>query len=980
MQYKIYLVLVGVLLWTFPISLVGQQQDLTSLLEGKDTFQQITETVEQYLETMPEGSDKERLQKHFTRWAYYRSLHLGPNFEMVNISQKTVEAMNNLPDAMVTTANGSWTLVGPSTSTTNNPGADLNGIGRVDRMAFHPSNSSIIYIGTTAGGLWKTTNGGTSWTPISNFIPSLGISGIVVDHSDPNNTIYVLTGDGDSYISNYFVNLSGYLRLSVGVLVTHDGGTTWEQTGNMSNNEFTGYRLIQHPSNADILIAATSDGIYRTTDGGDTWTQERAGRHYDVEFKPGSPSRVYASAPGAFVYSTNTGDTWNTDATFNVALCAGGRVEIAVTPDYTSKVYLLAGPAYSASNTFCGFYQSTNSGSSFTRLTNSPNVLGKEDGSGSDQSKYDMGLTVRADDDQKVVVAGLVTFKSTNGGSTFTSASTYRESGGNYIHPDIHYVAYSPLNNYLYAAGDGGFHRSTNNASSWTDLYNGIEATQFYHMTDYDGNQYAMLAGCQDNGIKYKTANSSNFSHIYCCDGADGIIQYNDQTKGYVGVNARIYKYTNFTTTSPTNIRNGGFFMQMEMNSSNTDIIYFGDNRVYKYTASTTTTTQLGTVARGHWALKTCPSNSNRIYAAGGSSVFDTTGAMYETPDGGDTWNTVSSNTGFPATFPRISDIGVKPNNSPQVYACFSGYTDGVKVVYSSNSGSTWTNVSYDLPNVPVWSIEVDVSNNVYIGCDIGVYYKAAGATNWEPFYNGLPNVPVSDLAINEGSDQLLASTFGRGIWKSSLRASCPINTLISSNVSGPYFRSASNSITMTSQVTGGAGTSAVLRAGGYVDLKVGFKADGTPGNEFLAYIGPCNSGTPPYTSSGPLSEASAGTLSDASTEILLATASDQYPVYPQELSGYELLMTRHLGTIEVTGTPEEANRSVIVRTFEEGEMRLLLAEATGQYKQDVASFSGTAGTYTYPLNTSGLNAGMHYLYLVVNGKVSHLQEVEVSQ
>ena len=303
-----------------------------------------------------------------------------------------------------------------------------------------------------------------------------------------------------------------------------------------------------------------------------------------------------------------------------------------------------------------------------------------------------------------------------------------------------------------------------------------------------------------------------------------------------------------------------------------------------------------------------------------------------------------------------------------------------MKVVYSSNSGSTWTNVSYDLPNVPVWSIEVDVSNNVYIGCDIGVYYKAAGATNWEPFYNGLPNVPVSDLAINEGSDQLLASTFGRGIWKSSLRASCPINTLISSNVSGPYFRSASNSITMTSQVTGGAGTSAVLRAGGYVDLKVGFKADGTPGNEFLAYIGPCNSGTPPYTSSGPLSEASAGTLSDASTEILLATASDQYPVYPQELSGYELLMTRHLGTIEVTGTPEEANRSVIVRTFEEGEMRLLLAEATGQYKQDVASFSGTAGTYTYPLNTSGLNAGMHYLYLVVNGKVSHLQEVEVGQ
>jgi photosystem II stability/assembly factor-like uncharacterized protein len=957
MKNKIYLVLIGLLLWTFPASLSGQHEELKTLLEGKTTFREITQTFMEYLQAMPEGYEKERLHKHFARWAYYQSLHLGPNGEFVNISQKTFDAVSNLTDAPGATANGAWSFVGPSYSTTNNPGSDINGIGRIDRIAFHPLNSDIIYIGATSGGLWKTTNGGTSWTPVSDFIPSLGISGIVVDHSDPDNTIYVLTGDGDSYITNYFVYLSGYIRLSVGVLVTHDGGTTWQQTGQMSAVEFTGYRLIQHPTDEDILIAATSDGIYRTTNGGDTWVQERTGRHYDVEFKPGTPATVYASGPGSFVYSTNTGDTWNTNATFDIALCAGGRVELAVTPDYANKVYLLAGPGNPGSpGTFCGFYSSTNSGLSFTRLCNSPDVLGNETGGGSDQSKYDMCITAHPTDDQKIVVGGLVTFKSTNGGTTFTAASTYRESGGNYIHPDIHDVAYSPGNGYLYAVGDGGFHRSTNNAASWTDLYNGIETTQFYHMTDYDANEYAILAGCQDNGMKYRTTNTTNFDHIYCCDGADGVIQFDDQTKGYIALNDKIKRYTHFTTTAPTNVRVGEFFMMVEMHSTNTNIIYIGDNFVYEYNASTGVTTQKGN-ARGSWALKTCPSNNTRIYAAGGTWAFDgSAGELYETDDNGNTWNTISNNTGFPGTFPRISDIGVDPDQSSHVYITFSGYTDGLKVLYSPDAGVNWTNISYDLPNIPIWSIEVDLNNNAYIGGDIGVYYRAAGATHWEPFYNNLPNAPVSDLAINEGAeDQLLASTFGRGIWKSSLRTSCPTDTYINSNVTGQFFRSASNSVNMSSQLVGGAGTDVNLRAGEYVNLTPGFRANAGDGSEFHAYLGPCDSGMPP-DASAPLGE----NLS-----------------YPQELASYEMLLTRHLGTVSVSGTGEDS-RKVNVKTNEDGDFRVALAKMDGTFISDVAQFNGSKGTYEYPVNTAGLEPGRYYLYLVVNGKVSHLHEMEV--
>ena len=952
MKNKIYAILTIFVFSSMPFFSFGQLSALKARMEGKKTLDEMMATVEDYLTTLPDGNERDRLDKHFARWAYYRSLHLGPNGEFVNIGAKTLEAVSAQSDAPLTSANGSWSFVGPGNAFLNNPSADLLGNGRVDRIAFHPTDPNTIYVGTPAGGLWRTTNGGSSWSPLSNYIPSLGISGIVVSWANPN-TLYVLTGDGDADLSNGLVNLAGYLQLSVGVLVSHDAGTTWEQTGQLGTGDYTGFRLAQHPTNSNILIAATSDGLYRTTNGGASWVQERTGKHYDVVFKPGSSTTVYASGPGSFVYSTDSGNTWNTGASFSTPLCTGGRVELAVTPDAVNKVYLFAGPASVSETTFCGFYVSTNSGLNFTRLTNSPNILGSESGTSGDQSEYDMGVTVKASDNQKVLVCGLVTWKSTNGGNSFTYATTYRESGGNYIHPDVHDVAYNPLNDYLYAATDGGFYRSTNDGTTWTNLMAGINTAQFYHIDDYDANQYAILGGCQDNGVKYRTTNTTNFSHVYCCDGADGCIDYTDQTQGYNVVNKSIVRFDNFTATAPFTVVSSAFFPNLELNTSDPDVLYYSYSDIKKYVRSTTTTTTFGAAPnRGAWALKTCPSNSNRVYAAGGTAYYSSTGSLFVTSDGGSSWSTISTNPGFPGSYPRISDIGVRPTNSPQVFVTFSGYTAGLKVLYSSDAGLTWTNISYDLPNVAVWSVEVDQNNNAYIGCDIGVYYHASGATHWEPFYNLLPNAPVSDLEINEGADQLLAGTFGRGIWKSALRDVCPVDLLLLSNVSGQYFRSASNSITMSGQVIGGYGTSAVLRSGNYVRLTTGFQASSDPGSKFLAYRGPCDSGLPP----------------------VFAPANNI--AYPAELGVYQFDMTRNKGTIAVTGSGNQ--RKVVIRLFDEGKARVILAAPDGTYLGDVADFSRGKGTYTYPINTSDLLNGTYFLYLVKDDKVVHLQELDI--
>ena len=956
MRYKIYITLALLFLWFLPGISSGQlPAELTARLEGKTRLKEIMTTVDDYLQTLPEGNERDRLQKHFARWAFYRAHHLDEQGGFVNINQKTLEAAGSMSDAPLTTANGSWSFVGPNNATLNNPSADILGNGRVDRIAFHPTDPNTIYVGTPSGGLWRTTNGGTSWTALSSYIPSLGIAGIVISHANPN-TIYVLTGDGDAFLGGGLVNLAGYLRLSAGVMVSYDAGETWEQTGELYSGDYVAYRLAQHPTNASILIAATSQGIYRTTNGGDTWVQERTGKHFDIEFKPGSSTTAYASAAGAFVYSTNSGDTWNTGATFDFPLCSGGRVELAVTPDAVNKVFLFAGPATNGETNFCGFYVSTNSGVSFTRQTNTPNVLGKESGTSGDQSIYDMGVTVKPSNDLRILVAGLVTFRSTNGGSTFTPATSYRESGAyDYIHPDVHDVQYNPLNDYLYAATDGGLYRSIDDGVNWTNLMAGINTAQIYGFDDYDANEYAILFGCQDNGVKYRTSSSTTYSQVYCCDGADAVIDYTNQAKGFAVVNTSIKRFDNFTTTSPTNVASDSFFPELELNSSDPDILYFSYDIVKKYDRGTgLTTTFGGGSVRGAWALKTCPSNSSRVYAAGGDTYYSGTGELYVTSDGGTTWDNISNNTGFPSTYPRISDIGVRPLNSPQVFVTFSGYTDGVKVLYSSNSGTSWTNISYDLPNVPIWSIEVDDNNNAYIGCDMGVYYKANGATQWEPFYNFLPNVPVSELAINQTGDQLLASTFGRGMWKTTLRAACPTDLISYINPTGQYFRSASNSFTLGAEVIGGVGTTAVIRAGNYVDLIPGFRADSDPGNKFLAYNGPCDSGLPP----------------------IFAPSMQEYG-YPADLAQYEKTMTRNEGTLEVrNGTG--GGKELVVRLFQQGDVRVILTAMNGSFIRDVTSASNGKGVYTYHVNTGDLASGTYYFYLVVNNKVVHLQEMEI--
>ena len=965
------------------------EPELQSRLQGKTKLDEIMNTVMQYYKTTPAAAikggynDDEDFEtnpvQRWARWGLYMSNRTNPGGELVNITEKMKDVIDRNPallkpqsttipgtnTAQASTA--SWSFIGPSSSPYSPANQLYNGLGRCDRIAFDPNNASNIYVGTPAGGLWRTTDGGTTWSNLTKYLPSPGISGIVVSSAN-SNTIYILTGEGDTWEGG-FVNAFGYTRSSAGVFKSTDGGSTWMQTGPLAapGVAYAGFKLVQSTSNANLLIAATSDGMYKTTDGGNSWTRTRTGLHYDVEFQPGSNTRVYCAAAGTnsgFRYSTDAGDTWNA-ATFNDTYSGADGVKIAVAPSNSSVVYLMVGPSV-GSGGFKGIYKSTDNGLTFDRQSNTPNILGNADNGSDDknQSPYNLHIAVYPGTSLEIVGGGTTIWKSTNSGVTMTKSTSFNENGSfEYIHPDVHDVAYCPISQggtyYLYAATDGGIYRSIDRGSTWTSLNpsgSSIQTTQFYHAAGFEGNVNLLLGGAQDNGVKYRDANSTAFKHVLCCDGYDVKFWPNNSDKAYASVNQGV----NYSSNLPDNwggitpFKDGDWFANVATDPADGAIVYVATDTFWKSTNSGSTFPTVRAL-NGAWCFTSCPSNSSRLYMAGGNAPWASSGSLRRSDDGGSTWATKSlTANNFPASYPKITDVAVDPTNSLRVWITFGGFTDGVKVYYSNDGGENWFDRSGSLPNLPVNCITVDESNNVYIGTDIGVYYRGSSQSNWTPFYNYLPRVPVTELIINQTNGIIRAATFGHGIWQSDLYSTCDADINLTGSLTGYKFFEAGNSITATTDVFGGTPTEVFLKSNNYVLLQNGFLAR-DENTVFKAYIGPCGVGGIP----------SAALQKPDSAGAIDALPHDTKTLLP-------------FGRVKLE-TASVHQKEVTVTFFKPGKFWLKLTDDKGKRVRDIIPQSQTGiGERVLQLNTSGLARGLYYLKLYEDDKLVHYQECDV--
>ena len=670
------------------------------------------------------------------------------------------------------TNSANWIAKGPINTPIILSNGKKRGNGRVNCIAFDPFNQNIIWVGSPSGGLWKSEDGGSNWTTNTDNLPVIGVSSIVIHPVNPQ-IMYIVTGDAfgsDTY--------------SIGVLKSIDGGQNWQTTGLSYNisQENRINKIILNPNFPDSIFAATNSNIKISVDGGANWTNVTSqnglsmmGRWRDLEFKPNDPSTIYAakqiSSGGSSIFrSEDGGVTWAvTNNGMNSP--AKDRPLLAVTNDNPNVVYALFS---STDDSFHGLYKSNDSGDNWALQSNSPNILGRNvDGTSSGgQSWYDLSLGVSPIDENLIYVGGINLWKSSDGGVNWNvdGSSGNNQQLYSYMHVDQHALEFNPLNNIAYAGNDGGIYKYVENLNNWVDISDGLEISQFYKLGLSRSNQNKLVAGAQDNGTEMLTNNV--WDAIRGSDGMECAFDQFDEdviysSSQYGGLKKSFNGGLNWTNIKPVTY-DGAWVTPYKIHPENNNLIVIGYDEIYRsITAGTTWDSVSYNVSNGQpvRTIALAPSNQNYIYAA-------TYTRLKVTTDGGATWTAI--NFGLPVQQANITDVVVANNNPDRLWVTFSGYNSNEKVYESNDRGANWINItSSGLPNLPVNCIVYQklTNDDLYVGTDIGVYYRDKTMNEWVPYMNGMPNVIISELEIHYDKETISAATFGRGVWES------PINT-----------------------------------------------------------------------------------------------------------------------------------------------------------------------------------------------------------
>ncbi len=422
-----------ILLFTIALSLfVNSQPWIEGLSEDKRnsgdlTFYEIQKAFNDYWEPYNVKNGYYEIKgeqvkapywKQFKRWEWYWENRVDAStgkFPKTSAWEELQKYLKENPGAK--SSSGNWTSMGPSTTA-----GGYAGLGRLNCVAFVPSDANTLYVGAASGGIWKTTNGGSSWTPLGDNNAVLGVSDIIVYRPVVGSDIlYIATGDRDGG-SMWSLGGGQYNdNNSVGVLKSTDGGATWNTTGLTftASQQRTVNRMLMDPFNINTLYAATSVGLYKTTNAGASWSLLTGTHFVDIEFNPGTSATIYGSTYGGDIYrSTNSGSTWS-----SVLSTPYGRTELAVTANNSNVVYALM----DGTDGLGGVYKSTNGGASFSVIyTGSLNLLGWNcnGGDAGDQGSYDLCIAADPNNANNVFVGGVNTWRSTDGGVNW-SATTH---------------------------------------------------------------------------------------------------------------------------------------------------------------------------------------------------------------------------------------------------------------------------------------------------------------------------------------------------------------------------------------------------------------------------------------------------------------------------------------------------------------------------------------------------------------------------
>lgn len=680
-----------------------------------------------------------------------------------------------------------WTFIGPS-----------NIAGRVRVVRYHPRNASIAFAGSASGGLFKSTDGGTSWKAMTDKLPTLAVGSLAFDPVDPD-VMYMGTGEG----SNNWDAVYGD-----GIYKSTDGGESWTNVmaGVIKDQDLAVNDVVVHPADRNMIYAATTYGggsgaLMRSTDGGAEWKAVLNGPARAVLVDRVNPDRIVVafgyyngrSSNGIYV-SDQRGERFSfTKITANLpAPDSIGRVVMDASPVVPGTIIaaMQRAPKFAPTENqdFLGIFRSTDSGNSWVKLpsstqTNMREVLRS-------QGDYNLYIRYHPTDQNIVFFGGINTWRSTDGGTSFRQVTTQTGAAGSWV--DHHSVDFSPTApDVMLLSSDGGVFRTNDcrRASlAMDEVGTGLATMQFYSM-NYDRRTPSRVAGgTQDRRNNIGDAASPQWRQLINWGGDGGWVafDYQDENIFYVAYQyGRLGKTTN-GGNSFTAIQQGlelrdannnylfSFVTPFVMHPTDRMTLFVGGNKIYRtsnggaaWVPISADLTGTGSSLGQFQHLAFCRSNPDVLYGVTGytSLAYRSTNAMAAA--GSVTWTRIDA--GLPNLY--LGDVAVHPTNADIAYVGTAGFSPSSGVYKTTDGGSSWTFMKgasdeTKLPDVPVGAIAIWEKNPdvVFVGTDIGVYVSDDGGLNWRPAGEGLPNVVIDDLRITD-EDVVYAATHGRGMW-----------------------------------------------------------------------------------------------------------------------------------------------------------------------------------------------------------------------